>query len=250
MKDKKVVLVSGSSRGIGANLVRNFAKIGYMVVINYFKSEEKAERLLREIEKSQGPKMVLNVKADVSKREQVINMFDKIMAKFGRIDVLVNNAGVNIDKPFLKLSDKEWNIVIDTVLTGTFICSQEFAYRYRGENGHIINIGAHTGIQGRKDGINYCSAKAGVITATKCLALELAPKIKVNCVHPGMVKTEEVVTRLRLNNNENLQKRINGIPLGRLGDPDEVFGLMKFIVDDSSYITGANFFVNGGLYMG
>jgi NAD(P)-dependent dehydrogenase (short-subunit alcohol dehydrogenase family) len=176
-------------------------------------------------------------------------MFDRIIDCFGRIDVLINNAGINIDKAFLEMTDAEWTKVINTILTGTFICSQEFSYHFRGQNGHIINIGAHTGIQGRKNGINYCSAKAGVISATKCLALELAPRIKVNCVHPGMVRTDELVKRLGLHIKANLKRRLSCIPLGRLGEADEVFKVINFLVTDTTFITGQGFFVNGGQFM-
>jgi acetoacetyl-CoA reductase/3-oxoacyl-[acyl-carrier protein] reductase len=111
---------------------------------------------------------------------------------------LINNAGLNIDDSFLNMTDEKWKKVIDTNLTGTFICSQEFAFHFKGEKGHIINFGASTGIKGRKNGVNYCSDKAGVITLTRCLALELAPKIRVNCIIPGLIDTEEVMTRYNL----------------------------------------------------
>ena len=180
MEDSKVILVTGSSRGIGAGLVKGFSNKGYKVIVNYSKSNEEAERIYLELVNIAGQTNVILLKADVSKRTEVKEMFDKIVASFGRIDVLINNAGINLDGPFLEMTDEQWQRVIDTNLTGTFICTQEFTFHFAGEIGHVINIGASTGIRGRKNGCNYCSSKDGVINLTKCLALELAPKIRVN----------------------------------------------------------------------
>jgi acetoacetyl-CoA reductase/3-oxoacyl-[acyl-carrier protein] reductase len=176
-------------------------------------------------------------------------MFDEARERFGGVDVLVNNAGVNRDGPFLAMSDEDWRVVLDSVLTGTFICSQEYARRYTGPEGHIVNLGATTGVTGRKNGANYCSAKAGVLTLTKCLALELAPRIRVNCVTPGHVKTEELVERFALDCPENLERALGSIPLGRLGRPEEVCQLVLFLVRQSGYVTGQNFIVDGGMFM-
>ena len=196
MNEKKVILITGSSKGIGAVLLRNFALNGFNVILNYLKSEKEASILFNEI--STFSDCILKIKADVSDREHARNMFDRAVDKFGKVDVLINNAGLNIDDSFLNMTDEKWKKVIDTNLTGTFICSQEFAFHFKGEKGHIINFGASTGIKGRKNGVNYCSDKAGVITLTRCLALELAPKIRVNCIIPGLIDTEEVMTRYNL----------------------------------------------------
>jgi len=249
MEKPQVILVTGSSKGIGAGLVANFARKGHSVVINYLRSGEEAEKLYHEILDTAGQNSVMLMKADVSKRAEVKDMFDKVVANFGRVDVLINNAGINVDVPFLEMTDEEWQQVIDTNLTGTFICSQEFAFRFTGEIGHIINIGAHTGIKGRKNGTNYCSAKAGVITITKCLALELAPKIRVNCIIPGLIETEYVVMRARLDRKENYDAMTSRIPMGRLGTPDDMFKMAEFLVENSTYVTGQNLFVNGGHFM-
>jgi 3-oxoacyl-[acyl-carrier protein] reductase len=249
MQENKVVLVTGSSRGIGAGLVKNLAKKGCQVVINYAKSDEEARQLYDEISNHVGHGVVLMVKADVSRREEVSAMFDAVSAEFGQVDVLINNAGLNIDGPFLEMTDEQWRRVIATNLTGTFICSQEFALRLTGDLGHIINIGASTGIRGRKNGANYCSAKAGVITLTKCLALELAPSIRVNCIIPGFIETEEVMTRYNLYDKTNYDKEVNATPLKRLGTPEDVFKVVHFLINDADYITGQNFFVNGGNFM-
>jgi NAD(P)-dependent dehydrogenase (short-subunit alcohol dehydrogenase family) len=249
MEESRVILVTGSSRGIGAALVTGFAEKGFNVVINYSKSDGEADRLYREICGFADPNKVMLMKADVSVRTEVGQMFDRIVAHFGRIDVLINNAGINLDGPFLKMSDEQWRRVVDTILTGTFICSQEFAFHFKGEDGCIINIGANTGVRGRKNGCNYCSAKAGVINLTRCLALELAPRIRVNCITPGFIETEEVMTRYNLDQPENLTTLINNIPRGRLGQPEDVFRAAEFLVEKADYITGQNLFVNGGNLM-
>lgn len=249
MENSKVILVTGSSRGIGADLVRNFAKRGFSVVINYSKSEKEANVIYREICQATDPRFVMLAKADVSKRTEVKAMFDEVVKYFGRIDALICNAGINIDGSFLQMSDEQWHRVIDANLTGMFICAQEFAFHYRGDIGHIITISASTGIQGRKNGCNYCSAKGGVFALTKCLALELAPIIRVNCVVPGRINTEELMTRLELHNKQNYDSLVSRIPLGRLGAPYEVFEVAEFIIESTSFITGQSFFINGGDYM-
>ncbi len=249
MPDSKVILVTGSSRGIGAELVKQFAASGQRVVINYISSAEEAHDLYDEISGEVGEDRVLAIQADVSQRAAVKTMFDRIMTVFERVDVLINNAGLNIDRPFLELTDEQWDRVIATNLTGTFICAQEFALRFQGDIGHIVNIGASTGLRGRKNGANYCSSKAGVIVLTKCLALELAPRIQVNCVIPGYIDTEEVRTRYSLDKKENFERVVSTVPLGRLGTPADIFKTINFIVNEAEYITGQNFFVNGGNFM-
>ena len=196
-EEKKVVLITGSSRGIGAGLARSFAEKGYAVAINYLKSEQAAGRARRKASMPALERILPWQSGRMSGcRSDVSQMFDQVIARFKRIDVLVNTAGLNIDKPFLEMTDEDWSTVLGTILTGTFICSQEFARRYQGEAGHIITIGAVTALRGRKNGANYCSARAGILTLTKCLALELAPRIRVNCVTPGYINTAEVIGAL------------------------------------------------------
>ena len=247
MPEERVILVTGSSRGIGAALVTEFAKDGFRVVLNHAHSQGEAEALHRVLVGQHGADRILLRKANVAKRDEVKAMFDAALDRFGRVDVLVNNAGLNIDGPFLAMTDEQWDQVIATNLTGTFICAQEFALRFTGKAGHIINISAATGLRGRKNGANYCSSKAGVITLTKCLALELAPKICVNCVLPGQMNTEEVMTRYNLHDKPTLDRMLSTIPLGRLGTTEDVYRVVRFLVKDAEFITGQNFFVNGGM---
>ena len=147
------------------------------------------------------------------------------------------------------MSDDEWDTVLSTVLNGTFMCSQEFARRYDGAAGNIINIGAVTAVKGRKNGANYCSARAGVLALTKCMALELAPKIRVNTVTPGRVDTEELRQRYQLDDENNRMRLKQDIPMARLGEPAEIASMILFLVETGKYVTGQNFFVDGGVFM-
>ena len=249
-KYNKVVLITGSSRGIGASLATYFAKNKYYTVINYSNSKNDAENLYDSISKIVDKKYLLLCKADVSKRNDVNKMFKKIIKIFGKLDILINNAGLNIDKPFLKLTDNDWQKVLQINLTGTFICSQEFALHFgKRINGHIINVGALTGIIGRINGANYCSSKSGVLTLTKCLALELSPGIMVNCIIPGHIATEEVISRYKLSNQKNTSQEIQKIPMGRLGRTNDVCNLVDYIINKSTFSTGHKFFVDGGMFM-
>jgi NAD(P)-dependent dehydrogenase (short-subunit alcohol dehydrogenase family) len=249
MSSQKVILITGSSKGMGAETARNFASHGHRAIINYHRSEKEAGKLLAEIEKQAGRKSVMMCRADVACRDDVQALFKKAIAEFGKVDVLINDAGINLDGPFMEMTDEQWDRVIATVLKGTFICSQEFARHFQGQEGHIINIGASTGLRGRRNGANYCAAKAGVINLTKCLALELAPHIRVNCIIPGYIETDELMNRYHLEQKENLAKVLDAIPLGRLGTPADIFKVMNFIINEADYITGQNFFINGGHFM-
>ena len=223
LKKNKVVLITGSSRGIGASLANYFATNKYYTVINYSKSKDEAVKLYKNISKIIDKKYLLLCKAD---------------------------AGLNIDKPFLKLTDDDWQKVLQINLTGTFICSQEFALHFgKRRNGHIINFSAPTGITGRKNGANYCSSKSGVLTLTKCLAQELSPGIIVNCIVPGHIATEEVISRYKLSNKKTFSQEIQKIPMGRLGRTNDVCNLVDYIINKSTFSTGHKYFVDGGMLM-
>ncbi len=249
MNSNKVILITGSSKGIGAHLAQHFSNEDYIVIINYNKSENAALALVKSIKHKYNTNKLMTIRADVSKRSEVKKMFDEAHNKFGNIDVLINCAGINRDAPFLEMIDDQWDSVVNTVLKGTFMCSQEFALRYKGENGHIINIGSLSAVRGRKNGVNYASARAGVLNLSRCLALELAPRICVNSVSLGYINTDEVMSRYKLHNEENLKKALSEVSLGRLGTPEDVFKMMKFIIEESSYVTGHNFCVDGGFLM-
>ncbi len=246
--EHKTILVTGGSRGIGEELVRGFAAQGHRVVLNYSRSGTEAEHVVQSLANEPGD--VMCVQANVAQRESVRRMFDTVAERWGMVDVLINNAGINLDGPFLTMTDDQWQQVQDVVLTGPFICAQEYAKRYQGSRGHIVNMGAATALHGRKNGANYCSAKAGVISLTKCLALELAPTIAVNCVVPGFMETEEVMERFHLHDPAKRREMEARIPDGRLGTVKDIFRMTSFLVNEATYVTGQNLFVNGGQYMG
>ncbi len=241
------VLITGGARGLGAALSKHFSVGGRNVVMN-FRSEEAAEKVTEEVSKLKAPGRILPIKADVRNREQVRGMFERATSDFEEVDVLINCAGVNRDAPFLNLTDDDWDTVIDTHLKGTFICSQEFIKQNKSGLGSIINLGAACGIQGRVNGANFCSAKGGILALTKCMARELAPKIRVNCLTPSAVDTEEVRERYALDTPEGLQKVLSGIPMGRLGAHADVLHMVDCILG-AKFTTGENFFVNGGEFM-
>jgi len=191
---------------------------------------------------------IMSYQVDVSKRMEVKKMFASAYERFKQIDYLINFAGINRDAPFIEMTDEDWDSVISVHLKGTFICCQEFVKLKSQGNGHIINVSAACGIQGRKNGVNFCSAKAGVLAFTKCLALELSPRIQVNCLIPSAVDTPEVRERYNLDTKEGFDSVVKGIPMGRLGKTEDVTQMINCILS-SNFTTGSTFYVNGGEYM-
>lgn len=245
--EAKVVLITGTLSDIGRATAQAFARAGYAIVVNYRHNPEVAGVFAETLVQAEHAPQAVPIRADISSRREVQNLFDQIYQSLGRLDVLVNNAGVNRDRSVLEMPAEDWETVISTVLTGTFLCSQEFARRYSGNEGNIINLGAVTALQGRKNGANYCSARAGVLALTKCLALELAPRIRVNTVTPGRIETEELRTRYHLADDQNRLRLEQDIPLGRLGQPADIAEMIVFLATSGRYITGQNFLVDGGL---
>jgi 3-oxoacyl-[acyl-carrier protein] reductase len=249
MPDSKTILITGSSRGIGAALAAHFLGQGDRVILNYARSTDEANALYQDLVSRFGEASVLLIQADVSDRTQVQSLFRQANERMGCVNVLINNAGRNIDGPFLEMTDTQWGSVLAANLTGAFVCTQEFVFQLKGQAGQVINIAASTGIHGRKNGVNYCSAKAGLITMTKCLALELAPRTTVNCVMPGHIDTEEVMTRFNLHDEAAHREAVDTIPMDRLGITDDVCATVDFLVHHAAFMTGQNLFVNGGQYM-
>ncbi|WDL95956.1 SDR family NAD(P)-dependent oxidoreductase [Alicyclobacillus sp. ALC3] len=247
----RVALVTGASRGLGRAIALNLADNGYHVVVNYRTSGDEAEGVVHDITAAGGA--ASPYRADVSIRTDVARMVEDVTRDIGPIKVLVNNAGLNIDRPFLEITPDEWTRVVQVNLDGTFHCTQLVAKSmlHHGVQGSIVNLSASTAISGRKDGANYCASKAGVIALTKCTALELAPHIRVNCVLPGYIETQEVVERFSLD-DETARERVMGrIPMNRLGQPEEIAEMVTFLCSEkATYITGQQFFVNGGNYTG
>jgi NAD(P)-dependent dehydrogenase (short-subunit alcohol dehydrogenase family) len=247
MSEERVILVTGSSSGLGAALVEHFAKKGFGVVINTI-IEEEAQSLYDRLATTTDKSKIMKYQADVANRGQAKAMFDAVIEKFGRLDILINCAGINRDAPFVEMTDESWDEVVSAHLKGHFVCCQEFVFHNTSREGVIINLGAACALQGRKNGANFCSAKAGIIALTKCLARELAPRIRVNCLIPGSVKTREVIERYDLETKRGLEKELETLPMARLGELEDVIKMVECMID-AKFTTGANFYVNGGQYM-
>lgn len=247
MSEDRVMVITGASSGLGEATARHFAAKGYRLVIGYIVDQE-AERVHDEISSAVGGDRVIKCKADVANREQVKAMFDTAIEAFGRVDILINFAGINRDAPFTELTDEMWDSVVSAHLRGTFVCSQEFVFHNPDRAGCIINLGAACGQVGRKNGANFCSAKGGIFALTKCMALELAPRIRVNCLLPNAIKTREVIERYDLEDEEGLAAELATMPMARLGELDDVTHMLEAIIG-AEFTTGATFLANGGQYM-
>ena len=243
LKDK-VAVVTGASRGIGKAAALALASQGAKVVVNYARSGDAAEATVKEINGSGAEAIALQ--ADVSKSDEVDNLIKTTLDKFGRIDVLVNNAGITKDTLLLRMKPEQWQAVIDLNLTGVFFCTKAVSKTMlKQRSGRIINIASVAGQMGNPGQANYSAAKAGVIGFTKTVAKELANRgVTVNAVAPGFIETDMT---------EDLKSDdiIKFIPLGRYGKPEEVAGTIRFLAADpaAAYITGQVFNVDGGMVM-
>src|SRR6266436_3349807 len=219
---RKTVVITGSTRGIGKALALRLARQRYNVVLNYASDDTEAKATLRLCQ--QETPSVLLVKADVSNKQAVETLMQESIRVFHSLDVLINNAARVIDKPLHELAEEDWDQVIDTNMKGVFLCSQiASAYMLQQDDGGVIlNIGASTGIRGRRNGVNTCASKAGLMIMTQCLALELVPKIRVNTIVPGLVVTRETTVRFHLDDPAVRKGREQAIPLHRLGRTEDV----------------------------
>ncbi len=246
MLDSKVAIVTGGSRGIGREIVLTLAASGANVVINYVENKELAEKVAEEV-KGMG-RDVLVVKADVSSGEDVDNLVSATMEKFGRIDILINNAGITRDNLLIRMKEEDWDKVIDTNLKSVFLTSKAISkIMIKQRAGKIVNISSVVASLGNAGQANYVAAKAGVIGLTKTLARELASRnINVNAVAPGFIQTD-MTAKL---SDEMKEKLLEQIPLARLGTPKDIANMVKFLVsDEASYMTGQLIHVDGGMVM-
>jgi 3-oxoacyl-[acyl-carrier protein] reductase len=244
----EVVLVTGGSRGLGRAITRLFAKEGARVIVNYKNGRTEAEETLSLLD---GGQQHFVLQADVSKVAEVRAMFQEIEEKCGRLDVLVNNAGINRDARLESLTEAMWDAVVMTNLKGTFLCAQSAApLMMKNKRGAMINIASETALTGRVGACNYIAAKAGVMGLTKALARELAPSIRVNCIALGYTLTEELIERFNLDDIDNLRRLEKEIPLGKIASPEVAARVVLFLSNQaSSYVTGQVLAVGGGRWM-
>ena len=246
LKDR-VALVTGAVGGIGRSISLHLAAEGAILALNYLvEQDEDAEEYLKELTR-QGFRASL-YKADVSRSDEAVSLVERVTKDFGRIDVLINNAGITIDKTMRNMSADQWDKVIGVDLSSVFYCSRAVIGQMleRGY-GRIINISSVVGQKGNFGQTNYAAAKAGIIGFTKALALETAKKgITVNAIAPGFVKTA-MTDKIP---KDVIDKIVDSIPVGRLAEPSEIARAIVFLADEkSSYITGQVMGINGGFYM-
>lgn len=247
---ERAALVTGSTRGIGLAIALRLARSGYQVALNYSADDRSAERALSRCRQA-SPDTVL-VKADVGTAAGAAALIRQAIDAFGRLDVLVNNAARVIDKPALEMSEDDWDYVVNVNLKGAFLCSQHAARQMlaQDDGGVILNIGASTGIRGRRNGVNTCASKAGLMVMTQCLALELAPKIRVNTIIPGLTFTEETQQRFNLGDPATRSAREQAIPLQRLGQAEDIADAVTLMLADAArFVTGQRLVVDGGQTM-
>ena len=237
----RTVLVTGASRGIGAAIARKFGKLGYRVCVNYNNSADEAAKVVDALK--QIGSLAKAYKADVSNSLEVKKMFEEIEKDFGGVDILINNAGVSLEKMLCDTTDEYFDYLMDINLKGVFNCTRQAqGYMVRNHRGAIVNISSIWGEVGASCETVYSASKAGIIGFTKALAKELAPSgITVNCLSPGAVDTD---MNSFLSDDEK-SALIDEIPLSRFATPSEIASAVVFLCEHP-YITGQNLSVNGG----
>ena len=244
MLEGKIALVTGASRGIGRQIALTLGAKGAAVIVNYNGSAQKAEEVVKEIEAAGGRAEALQ--CNVSDFEACGQMMADIVARYGRLDILVNNAGITRDNLLMKMSEEDFDAVINTNLKGVFNCIKHISRQMlKQRSGKIINISSVSGILGNAGQANYAASKAGVIGLTKTMARELASRgITVNAVAPGFVATEmtDVLSE------EIKEAACSQIPLGKFGKPEDIAEMVVFLASEKAdYITGQVISVDGGM---
>ena len=247
MSEKNVALITGGTRGIGKEIALELSNNGFDIAINYISENEENIEILRNQLKENGAKSFF-VKGDVSNFEDCEKMTEEIIKEFGKIDVLVNNAGITRDGLILRMKKEDFNSVINVNLVGTFnVTRNVIPYMVKQKSGRIISLASVVGVAGNAGQTNYSASKAGIIGFTKSLAKEVASRdILVNAVAPGFIDTN-MTSVLSDSVKENIYAQI---PLRRMGSPREVAKVVKFLAgDDSSYVTGQVIHIDGGMLM-
>ena len=248
MLDGKVAIVTGGTRGIGAGITRHLAKNGVRVGAGYSRNKANAEAFAAELTGSGGARVSIH-QGHVDEPADCERVFAEVMQIHGRVDFLVNNAGITIDKTMRRMSTDDWQRVLSVNLFGSFcMIKSVLEHMIERGSGRIVNISSVTGETGNVGQANYAASKAGLFALTKTLAMELARRgITVNAVAPGFIETEMVASMPE----GALAKYIEHIPVRRIGTPEDVANVVEFLLGDaSSYITGATYSVTGGLNLG
>lgn len=240
MGENKVALVTGASRGIGRACAIELAKAGYDVAISFAGNEEAANKTINDLK-------ALNVNAkaykfDVADKEACANAVEEVLKDFGKVDVLVNNAGITRDGLFMRMSAENWEAVINTNLNSAFYMTNPvIKTMIKQRSGCIVNMSSISGLMGNPGQANYSTAKAGLVGFTKSLAKELGSRnIRVNAIAPGFIQTD-------MTKDLDTEKITEHIPLRRLGQPEDIAKTVKFLAEDAPYITGQVIGVDGGL---
>jgi glucose 1-dehydrogenase len=242
----KVALVTGASSGIGRAIAERFAVEGAAVVVNHIGTPEEADQVVRAITGAGG--RAIAVEADVSERDEVAAMVARATSEYGRIDVLVNDAGISIAEPFLDMQESTWDRMLHVDLKGGFLCAQACGRVMRDHGGGVIvNISSVHEDVPFPGFVHYCAAKGGLRMMMRALALDLAPyNIRVNNIAPGAIATP--INERTLEDPQKMQLLRHVVPMGRMGKPDEVAQVALFLASDrAAYVTGSTYYVDGGL---
>jgi len=240
---EKIVLITGGSRGIGAEIAKAFGEEKYRIVITYKNSFEQAENIVNDINKTKATAKA--IKCDVSDRHQVNCLVKEIISEFGEISVLINNAGIAHEGLFTDISENEWDDIFNVNVKGVFNCTQAvLPSMISKKNGKIINISSMWGQVGASCEVAYSATKAAIIGMTKALAKEVGPSnINVNCICPGVIKTD----MLNSFSADDITALMDETPLGRIGLPSDIANMALFLASEkANFITGQIFGVNGG----